>query len=399
MLLRDLIHLSLRSLLAHRMRSALTILGIAMGIVAVILLTAIGEGIHQFVLAEFSQFGTNVVEVSPGKRGAKGGPPGLPSTTRDLTLDDTAALARIAGVVGVTPMVWGNSEVEGNSRLRRTTIYGVGPAMTRVFTMTVSAGQFLPPDDPDHPRAFAILGAKVKDELFGDENPLGSRIRIAGEQFRVIGVMAPKGQFLGTDLDDTIYLPAARALALYNRSGLMTVNLAYHKDQHPAAIEARIRAVLATRHGRVDFTITTQEDMLKALSKILDILTAAVGALGGISLLVGGVGIATIMIITVAERTSEVGLLLALGATKAMILTLFLSEALTLGGIGGLIGLTFGGGIAGLVGLLVPALPVRLPVFYVVVSAVSALALGLLSGVLPARRAADLSATEALRSD
>ena len=115
--------------------------------------------------------------------------------------------------------------------------------------------------------------------------------------------------------------------------------------------------------------------------------------------MVGGVGIATIMIITVAERTSEVGLLLALGATKAMILTLFLSEALTLGGIGGLIGLTFGGGIAGLVGLLVPALPVRLPVFYVVVSAVSALALGLLSGVLPARRAADLSATEALRSD
>lgn len=399
MRIQDFLRLALRAVTAHRLRSFLTLLGIGVGIMAVILLTSIGEGIHQFVLAEFTQFGTNVIEVSPGKKGAKGGPPGLPSTTREITLEDAQALSRLPGIVGITPIVWGNSEMEGNGRLRRTTVYGAGPQMLQVFAMGVRVGQFLPADDPEHARPFVVLGAKIKQELFGSGNALGERVRIAGEHFRVIGVMAPKGQFLGTDLDDTAYVPTARAMALYNRSGLMSINLTYAEGLTPGPVAKAVKAALRLRHGREDFTITTQEDMLQSLSKILNILTAAVGALGGISLLVGAVGIVTIMTIAVTERTGEIGLLVALGATRKTIMGLFLAEAVALAGLGGLIGLILGAGLTGTVGLLVPALPVHTPWQYMLFAITTAIAIGLIAGVLPALRASRLQAVDALRAE
>src|SRR5574337_1612055 len=373
MLPEDFLFHALRALAAHRLRSFLTLLGTAGGITAVILLTSIGEGIHQFVLAEFTQFGTNVMEISPGKKGPKGGPPGLPSTARELTLEDAEALARLPGVVGVTPVVWGNSEVQANGRLRRTTIYGAGPDMLRVFAMQMSVGQFLPPDDPEHARPFVVLGTKIKQELFGTNNALGERLRIGGEHFRVIGVMAPKGQFLGTDLDDTAYIPASRAMALYNRSGLMTIDLSYAEGLAPAGLAAAAKNLLVPRHGREDFTITTQEDMLKALSKI--------------------------MTIAVTERTAEIGLLVALGAGRGAILSLFLIEAVALAALGGLVGLTLGSGLALLVGWALPALPVHTPWAFVALAEAASVLLGLLAGVLPARRAAGLPAVDALRAE
>jgi putative ABC transport system permease protein len=299
----------------------------------------------------------------------------------------------------VTPIVWGSSEVEANGRLRRTTIYGAGPEMLRVFAMQVRVGRFLPPDDPEHARAFAVLGAKIKQELFGSDNALGARLRIGGEHFRVIGVMAPKGQFLGTDLDDTAYIPAVRAMALYNRSGLMTINLSYVEGLAPAKLADAAKGALKDRHGREDFTITTQEDMLKTLSKILNILTAAVGALGGISLLVGAVGIVTIMTIAVTERTGEIGLLVALGAGRETILALFLIEAVTLAALGGGVGLLLGSGLAILIGWILPALPVHTPWPFVALAEAASMVLGLLAGILPARRASRLKAVEALRAD
>ena len=224
---RDFIQLSLRALTAHRLRSFLTLLGIAVGIAAVILLTSIGEGLHRFVLQEFTQFGTNIIKVTPGIQGARGGPPGLPSTARDLTLEDAAALERAPFVTGITPAVSGNTEVRANGRLRRTFILGVGSDMQHVFSMTVRIGRFLPPDDASSARAFVVLGATLKRELFGNDNPLGQRVEIGAERYRVIGVMEPKGQFLGIDLDDTAYIPAARALSLFNREGLMEINVSY----------------------------------------------------------------------------------------------------------------------------------------------------------------------------
>ena len=399
MLRADLLQLAIRAITAHRLRSTLTLLGIAVGIAAVILLTSIGEGVHQFVLTQFTQFGTNVVEITPGKVATGGAPQGLPSSARPLSLEDAGALARLPGVTGATPILWGNSEVEADGKLRRTTVYGVGANMSEVFKMVVRSGRFLPADDEGAARAFVVLGSKLKQELFGSSNPLGARVRIAGQHFRVIGVMESKGQFIGMDLDDTAYIPASQAQALYNREGMMKIDVIYQEGLPSALIAERVKTLLKARHGREDFTITTQEDMLKTLSKILDVLTAAVAAIGSISLLVGGVGIVTIMSIAVAERTQEIGLLVALGATRRNILTLFLGEAVMLSAAGGLIGLAAGMGMAQLLRLALPAMPVHTPLLYVVLAEGVAIAIGLAAGVLPARRAARLDPVEALRAE
>ena len=396
---RDLLQLALRSLTAHRLRSALTLGGIAVGIAAVILLTSIGEGLHRFVLQEFSQFGTNVIQINPGRQGARGGPPGLPSTARELTLDDAAALARLPYVTHVTANVNGNAEVRANGRVRRTTVLGVSADMQEVYAMRVRVGHFLPPDDSASARAFVVLGPKLKRELFGVANALGERVQIGDERYRVIGIMEEKGQFLGIDLDDAAYIPVARGMSLFRRDGVMEIALTYEEAIPAARVAESVRRLMTARHGQEDFTIITQEDMLATLSNILDILTAAVGALGGISLLVGGVGIVTIMSIAVTERTSEIGLLVALGARRRTILTLFLGEAVVLSGIGGLLGLAAGAGLAQLVGLAVPAMPVATPWQFALAAEVVALVVGLAAGVLPARRAARLDAVEALRAE
>ena len=396
---QDALHLALRALTAHQLRSFLTLLGIGVGIAAVILLTSIGEGLHRFVLAEFSQFGTNVLSINPGRQGARGGPPGLPSTARELTLDDADALARLPNVRHVTASVSGNAEVRAQGRVRRTMVLGVGPQMQEVYTMRARVGQFLPADDAATARAFVVLGAKLKRELFGNANALGERVQIGDERFRVIGIMEEKGQFLGIDLDDAAYIPVARGMSLFRRDGVMEIALTYEEAIPAARVAESVRRLMTARHGQEDFTIITQEDMLATLSNILDILTAAVGARGGISLLVGGVGIVTIMSIAVTERTSEIGLLVALGARRRTILTLFLGEAVVLSGIGGLLGLAAGAGLAQLVGLAVPAMPVATPWQFALAAEVVALVVGLAAGVLPARRAARLDAVEALRAE
>ena len=400
MLWSDSLQLALRAVTAQRLRSFLTLLGIAVGIAAVILLTSIGEGIHRFVLGEFTQFGTNVIAVHPGKTKTGGHPPsGLPSSARPLSLDDARSLERLPHVIAVTPIVRGNAEVEGNGRTRRTLVSGVNANLPRVFRSTVQSGQFLPADDAGSARAFAVLGSKLRDELFGSENPLGQRLRIGGLHFRVIGVMAPKGQFLGIDLDDTAFIPAARAQELFNREGVDEVNIAAAEGVPSALVGAAIKERMLARHGREDFTIITQEEMLKTLSNILDVLTMAVGALGGISLLVGGVGIVTIMTIAVAERTGEIGLLVALGAPRRTILLLFLGEAVALSGFGGLLGLLLGFGLAQAIHFALPALPVHTPLSFVLLAEAVAIAIGLAAGVLPARRAARLDPVEALRTE
>jgi putative ABC transport system permease protein len=399
MQLIDSSRLALRAVTAQKLRSFLTLLGIAVGIASVILLTSIGEGIHRFVLAEFTQFGTNIVNITPGKVKTSGpAPTGIPSSVRALTLEDTALLARLPNVTAVSPTVWGNTEVGANGRLRRSMVSGVGSEMLEVYRMKVRSGQFLPPDALENARAFVVLGAKLKTELFGTENPLGQRVRLGNAQFRVIGVLEPKGQFLGIDLDDAAYVPVARAMELFNREGMMKIDVAYREGVPAASVVGSITRLLVARHGREDFTLVTQEDMLRTLSNILDILTMAVGALGGISLLVGAVGIATIMTISVAERTGEIGLLVALGATQRSILGLFLGEAVALSALGGLAGLVLGLGLAEIIHLVVPALPVETPMSFVLAALALAVAIGLLAGVLPARSAARLDPVEALRA-
>ncbi len=399
MLLKDLLQLTAGALAAHRLRTLLTVLGIAVGIAAVILLTSIGEGLHRFVLAEFSQFGTNLIGVNPGRAMTHGTSMGVFGSVRPLTLDDAEALRRVPSVQMAVPVVQGNADIRGNGRSRRSTVYGVGPDFPAAFHLDLGAGRFLPPDDPRAARAFVVLGAKVRQELFGPANPLGRRILVGGSRYRVVGVMEAKGQVLGIDLDDTVYIPAARAMELFNREGLFEIDVVYDPEASPGRVVEGIRRMLTARHGREDFTVTPQQQMLDVLGSVLDVLTFAVGAIGGISLVVGGVGILTIMTIAVTERTGEIGLLRALGAKRGQVLTLFLGEAILLAAVGGLVGLALGVGLARLLHGLFAALPVHTPWSYALLAEAVAVAIGLVSGVLPARRAARLDPVEALRAE
>jgi putative ABC transport system permease protein len=397
--IRDFVEMTVLAVRSQRMRSFLTALGIAVGIGSVVLLTSLGEGLHRFMLAEFTQFGTNLVAINPGRVTTHGISGGLISNVRPLTIEDGQALTRIPRVVDVISVVQGNAAVESGKKQRRTTIYGIDAAAPAVLKLQVAAGRFLPDDPPRAARAFAVLGSKVRAELFGTGQALGKRIRIGSERYRVIGSMESKGQMLGFDLDDAVYIPTAKALAMFNRESLMEIDVLYQEGSSAEEVAARIKKLLIARHGSEDFTITTQEKMLEVLGSILNILTLAVGGLGGISLLVGGVGILTIMTISVNERTNEIGLLRALGSEQHQILGLFLGEAVVLALIGGLAGLVLGIGGGWLLGFLVPALPTHISWTYLLAAELLAAAVGLLAGVLPARRAAALNPVDALRSE
>jgi len=395
----DLVRLTTGSVRAHRLRAALTALGIGIGVTAVVLLTSIGEGVHRFVVSEFTQFGTNIISVTPGKTQTMGGSIGSLGNVRPLTVDDAEALGRAPYVISTNAMVQGNAEVEALGRKRRTTVYGVGSTFAEAFRFEVAQGEFLPADDPRAPRSLAVLGSKMNDELFRGENALGKTIRVGGQRYRVAGVMQPKGTTLGFDLDDTVYIPTARSLELFDRDSVFEIQLRHASGVPVQEVVDGVRRILIARHGDEDFTITTQQQMLDTLGSVLSVLTFAVGALGSISLLVGGVGIFTIMTIGVSERTAEIGLLRALGAQKNQVLRVFLSEAVVLSALGGVAGLLAGLGIAAALDIAVPALPVSYSPMFIVAAESLALAVGLIAGILPAIRAAGLEPVEALRTD
>lgn len=395
---RELLRLAVGALGAHRLRSGLSMLGIAIGIAAVILLTSIGEGTRRYVLGQFTQFGTNILAVSPGRSETLGVPGVLGGTTHKLTIADAQAIARLPGVEGVVPLAFGTGKVEHAERSRSVNVYGVTPAVTRVWRFRPQVGSFWPEGDAQRAYPMAVIGPRLRRELFGDANPLGRFVRIAGGRFRVVGVMEPKGQFLGIDLDDVAFIPVASAMRVFNQEELIEIDVLYALDE--AVIVERVRSLLVARHGgEQDFTILTQEAMLDVLGNVMDIVTAAVGAIGGISLLVGAIGILTMMWIAVGERTREIGLLRALGATRRQVRTLFLAEAAALAGLGGAAGLLAGFLAGATLRALVPGLPVSTPAGFVVAALAVSAATGLLAGALPAQRAARLDPIQALQAE
>jgi putative ABC transport system permease protein len=244
-----------------------------------------------------------------------------------------------------------------------------------------------------------VLGVRAKEELFGDANPLGSRIEIGGSRFRVIGVMESKGEMVGMELDDGVYIPVARAQELFNREGLVGIHVVFEPEAPVEKVVEGIRRIMVARHGSDDVTIVTQQQMQEVMGSVLGVLTFAVGALGSISLLVGGVGILTIMTITVSERTTEIGLLRALGARQEQILALFLAEAALLAAVGGAAGLALGAGLARLLSFSVAGLPVSTPWWFALLAEGVAVTVGLAAGVFPAFRAARLAPVDALRAE
>lgn len=396
---RDFAQLVAQSVVAHRLRSILTALGIGIGVTAVVLLTSIGEGLNTYMVEQFTQFGTTTIQIQPGKMSTFGISPGVLNSVRPLSLADAEALERVPHVLNSVPVVAGSASVEGRGRERSVTVYAVGPDFDKTFGFDVRVGEFLPHDEFERARNVAVLGAKLHAELYGGDNPLGDRIRVGGQRYRVIGVMESKGQMVGIDLDDTVYIPAARGLEMFNRQGLLEIDVHYAEDAPVDEVVDGIRRILTVRHGGEDFTVVTQQQMLDVLGSIVDVLTLGVAALGSISLLVGGVGIFTIMTIAVRERTQEIGLLRAIGARRLAIAQLFIGEAMLLSAVGGVGGLLLGFAIVAFVRVALPAIPATLSPLYVALALVIAVAIGLVAGVLPARSAARLEPLDALRAE
>lgn len=397
---RELLSLAAGSLLSYRLRSSLNVLGIVIGIAAVILLTSIGQGAREYIVRQFTQFGTNLIAVQPGKLRTTGVPGAFTGTVRKLTLDDLDALRRLPGVEGVVPLALGTARVEAGERGRNVMVYGVSSEVPRVWKFGVRHGRFLPPGDLRRAAPVAVLGTRLKRELFGEASALGEHVRIGGQRFLAIGVMEPKGRFLNFDLDDTVFIPVAAAQRLFNRDDLVEIDVLFSDAWEADRVVEAIRRTMTERHGgEEDFTIITQKEMLDVLGRIFDIVSMSVGGMGGISLLVGAIGILTMMWISVNERTAEIGLAKAIGARPADILALFLVEAALLSVAGGAVGIVAGIGLARLLAWLLPGLPMETPASFVLAALGVSLLVGLASGALPARRAASLDPIDALRAE
>jgi len=397
---REVLRFVIGALIGHRLRSALSALGVAIGVAAVILLTSLGEGTRNYIVSQFTQFGTNLLAVNPGAIKTLGIPGMLGGTTHKLTIDDAEALRRVPGVEHVVPLVAGQAEVKGGGRGRAVFIYGVNHEAPLAWSFPVGQGSFLPEMDPRRQGAFAVLGPKVARELFGADSALGRRVRIGGRSFLVVGIMEPKGQLLGFDLDDAAYIPAATAMALFNLDELIEIDVTTTSSEVIPSVVEGIRSLLMQRHrGEEDFTITTQTEMIETFGRVIGIVTVAVSGIAGISLLVGAMGILTMMWISVHERTGEIGLLRALGVGRRTVEWLFLTESVVLAGAGGLVGVAAGFGIGAAIRLAVPGLPISTPPEAVAAALIMSLVVGVASGAVPARRAAALDPIEALRAE
>lgn len=372
-------------------------LGIVIGIASVILLTSIGEGSRRFILSEFTQFGSNLLQVTPGRQKTTGPAGVFGGTINPLSLDDAEVLRRVPGVERLVPVIGGTARVEAGEKGRSVFVYGVNADMPAVWKFGVRQGRFLPEGDMRRGSAVCVLGSLLKHEIFGDANALGEYVRIGGERRRVVGVMASKGYMVGMNIDDIAYIPVSSAMTLFNRDDLMEIDVVFSNTASAEAISERIRRALKERHrGEEDFTIVTQAEMLSSMDKIIRVVEVAIGAIGGISLVVGAIGIMTMMWISVNERTAEIGLAKAIGATDRQILALFLAEAAFLSTLGGVIGILTGYGIAYLIQLFVPKLPLATPVEFTLAALAVSILVGLASGVGPAYRAARLDPVEAL---
>ncbi len=392
---------ALLALGANKLRAALTMLGVVIGVLAVTLLVSIGDGARSYLDRTLTSLGTNLLNVVPGRTETRGGfgPPPASGVARPLTMDDVRALERQATLLrGVSPIVMGGGTVRFRTRQRDTAVFGVGPRFSDLRNMHVDLGEFVRDEDLQARRRVAILGRRVVRELFGDENALGQPIRIAGGRYRVVGLMEEKGRSLGFDLDDLVFIPATTAMDQFGLTNLSQILAAARSKDDSASAVAEIEEVLARRrNGERVFTVQSQDDLLKTFGALTTAMTLALLAIASVSLVVGGIGIMNIMLVSVRERTREIGVRRAVGATRGDILWQFLLEAVVISTIGGAVGLGLGAGIVAVVTRYAPDVPLRLSAWIGAVAFGSSFVVGVISGVVPARRAAALDPVEALR--
>jgi putative ABC transport system permease protein len=366
------------------------------GVAAVVVLTALGEGARRYVIGEFASIGSNLLIVMPGRTETAGAIPGIGGAPHDLTLEDAEAIRRLPGVVRVSPLVVGTETVAHGERRRQVAVMGANADMLELRRLEMARGRFLPPLEWRRGAPVVVLGAGLARELFPGEEPIGQAVRVGGWRLKVIGVLAPKGVQLAVDMDEVAVVPVATGMRLFDRSSLFRVMVEARSHRELETLAPRVLATLSRRHGEEDVTVLTQQAVLASFERILLALTLAVGAIAAISLAVAGLLIMNVMLVSVAERTVEIGLLKALGAQGGQIQAVFLLEALLLSAAGALVGLLVGWGGVALMVQLYPNFPATAPPWAQAAGLGTALVAGVLFGVLPARRASRLEPVAAL---
>jgi putative ABC transport system permease protein len=385
---------ALEALRANRLRSGLTMLGVVIGVAAVVVLVAIGTGAKQEVESQVEGLGSNLLIVVPGQVNFGAAP-----TVSRLQLSDVDAVTRIVGDRNrVAATVSSGETVRAGTTQEFTSVLGVTDTTPKVFIRSLARGAYLTRADVDTNRRVAVLGAAVARSLFGDRDAIGQQMTIAGVRFRVIGVFAPLGQSLGVNRDQEVHIPITAAHRLFNTTRVDGVAVKAPDAGTINDLGKRIVAELSKRHPDTEFSAVTQEQILGVLGKILGVLTGVLAAIAGISLLVGGVGVSNIMLVSVRERTREIGLRKAVGAKPRDIGLQFLFEAVLLTCLGGVLGMALGVGAALLVGALSPV-PAAITWWSLTLAFGVSAGVGIAFGVVPAQRAGRLDPVVALRSE
>ena len=398
MLAEDILRFGSNALTGARTRTWLMLLAMAIGIGSVVVLTALGEGARRYVSNEFSNLGTNLVVVLPGRTETTGGaPPIIGGTPEQLTLNDALALLRSSSIRRIAPIIIGSAPASHQQLEREVTIVGSTHELLEVRNMKMAMGDFLPPGDPTRGGAVTVIGIKLKQELFGNKRALGKWIRIHDSRFRVIGVLQPMGESLGMDVGDLAVIPVSRAQSLFNTESLFRILVQANGRDAISKAQQAVKDILRERHnGEEDVTVITQDALLSTFDEIFQALTATVAGIAAISLGVAGILIMNVMLVAVSQRTSEIGLLKALGGSEQQILKLFLVEAALLSTLGAAIGVVIAyGGVWGL-NQVFPDFPLYVPLWALAAALAVALVTGLLFGVMPARRAARMDPVQAL---
>jgi putative ABC transport system permease protein len=388
---RDAIAFALASLAFSRVRTLLMLLAMSIGVAAVVVLTAIGNGARHYVVDQFSSLGTNLVIVVPGRAETAGGAATtlVGETPRDLTLDDARSLLRGDALRRIA--------VSYRGRERQAPLLGSTAALLPIHHLEMARGSFLPEEDMEIARPVCVLGATISRELFGRQNPLGEMVRLGGFRCRVIGVLASQGRSLGHDTEELVVVPVAFAQMLLNTEGLFRILVEARDPESIPRLKDFILDTIARRHyGEEDITIVTQDSVLATFERILGALTLSVAGIAAISLIVAGILIMNVMLMAVAQRTGEIGLCKAIGASRRQIMVLLVTEALLLSAVGGLLGLAIGLAGSRLARSLYPELSAGPPSWAMVAALGTALATGLIFSLLPARRAARLDPIQAL---
>lgn len=399
MKVRDTLGFASRAATAYPLRTALMVLAMSIGVAAVVVLTALGDGARRYVVNEFASLGSNLVIVLPGRSETGGFNPAnaITGTTRDLTVGDAAALVRAPSVLRTAPITVGTSEAAYGGKLKDVTVVGTTADYLAIRHLAVAQGRFLPAADTGQGASVTVIGSAIREQLFGAEPALGRMVRVGDRRYRVIGVMAQSGQGLGMNADEIIVLPVAAAQAMFNTNTLFRILVEAKSRDTLEAAKAEVTEIIKGRHeGEADVTVITQDAVLSTFDNILGVLTFGVGGIAAISLAVAGILVMNVMLVAVTQRTGEIGLLKALGASGAAIRNAFLTEAILLSAAGALIGFLLGQGGAFLLRLFFPTLPAYPPAWAVAAGLGTAIATGLLFGVMPARRAATLNPVEAL---